>query len=112
MQAIPVGRGTGLAAAAGERGRGSKGCASQGARKATPAKPSTWTVKRTPWGDPDLRGSWPVDYLAQTPRQRPEQYGTRAELTDEEFAAATKSAQTALGLYDKEEKAGKIGLGH
>jgi len=80
--------------------------------KATATKPAPWTVKRTPWGDPDLRGTWPVDYLAQTPRQRPEQFGTRAELTDEEFARATKAAQSQLGLYDKEEKAGKIGLGH
>ncbi|HWJ71510.1 MAG TPA: hypothetical protein VNS79_15810 [Sphingobium sp.] len=79
--------------------------------KATVSSPD-WSVPRTAWGDPDLRGKWPIDYLAQTPRQRPEQFGTRAELTDEEYAAALKSAQTQQNLYAREDKAGKIGLGH
>ena len=36
-----------------------------------PAPPAGWQVARTAWGDPDLRGMWPVDYLAATPRERP-----------------------------------------
>ena len=37
-----------------------------------PAPPAGWQVPRTAWGDPDLRGMWPVDYLQGTPRERPE----------------------------------------
>ncbi len=47
----------------------------------------------TPWGEPDLRGMWPLNHLISTPFQRPERFGDRRFLTDEEFAAAQKSAQ-------------------
>ena len=30
-----------------------------------------WTAPVTPWGDPDLRGMWPLDYINGTPVQRP-----------------------------------------
>ncbi len=79
----------------------------------TPApSPAGWKAPRTPWGDPDLRGNWPIDYLAQTPRQRPAHFGTRAQLTDQEYEAALKNAQAQLDLYAREEKAGKMGMGH
>src|SRR5688572_8453717 len=41
---------------------------------------------RTPWGHPDLQGTWSSDDVRGIPLQRPEELGTRAELTDEEFA--------------------------
>jgi hypothetical protein len=41
---------------------------------------------RTPWGHPDLQGTWSSDDVRGIPLQRPEDMGTRAELTDEEFA--------------------------
>ena len=47
----------------------------------------------TPWGEPDLRGTWPLNHLISTPFQRPERFGERRFLTDEEFAAAQKSAE-------------------
>ncbi len=47
----------------------------------------------TPWGEPDLRGTWPLNHLISTPLQRPERFGERRFLTDEEFAAAQKSAE-------------------
>jgi hypothetical protein len=40
---------------------------------------------RTPWGHPDLQGTWSSDDVRGIPLQRPEELGTRAELTDEEF---------------------------
>ena len=46
----------------------------------------------TPWGEPDLRGTWPLNHLISTPFQRPERFGDRRLMTDEEFAAAQKSA--------------------
>jgi hypothetical protein len=51
-----------------------------------------WTPARTPWGEPDLRGTWPLNHLISTPFQRPERFGERRLLTDEEFVAAQKSA--------------------
>src|SRR5688572_31796469 len=52
-----------------------------------------WTQPMTPWGEPDLRGIWPLNHLISTPFQRPERFGERRFLTDEEFAAAQKSAE-------------------
>ena len=42
---------------------------------------------RTPWGDPDLQGTWSGDSAQAIPMQRPAQFAGRAELTDEEFKA-------------------------
>ena len=52
-----------------------------------------WTQPKTPWGEPDLQGMWPLNHLISTPFQRPERFGERRFLTDEEFAAAQKSAE-------------------
>jgi hypothetical protein len=52
-----------------------------------------WKQPMTPWGEPDLRGIWPLNHLISTPFQRPERFGERRLLTDEEFAAAQKSAE-------------------
>lgn len=41
---------------------------------------------RTSWGHPDLEGTWSSDDVRGIPLQRPAEFGTRAELTDEEFA--------------------------
>jgi hypothetical protein len=56
------------------------------------ARPAAWKQPMTSWGEPDLRGIWPLNHLISTPFQRPEKYGNRRFLTDEEFAAAQKSA--------------------
>jgi hypothetical protein len=52
---------------------------------------------RTPWGDPDLQGTWPSGSLIEVPFERPERFGTRDTLTDAEFAerVAQIAAQTA-----------------
>src|SRR5438105_8674511 len=52
----------------------------------------SWTAPKTPWGDPDLQGQWPA--FANIPMQRPASFGTRAYLTDEEFAQRAKQAQS------------------
>jgi len=61
--------------------------------KQAAAKPSAWKQPMTPWGEPDLRGTWPLNHLINTPFQRPEKFGERRLMTDEEFAAAQKSAK-------------------
>jgi len=44
-------------------------------------------ARRTAWGDPDLSGTYASDNSIGVPLERPTQFGTRAELTDEEYAA-------------------------
>ena len=45
---------------------------------------SGWVVSRTPWGDPDLMGTYTNKTI--TPVQRPDELGGRALLTEEEIA--------------------------
>jgi len=58
-----------------------------------PAAKAGWTAPKTPWGEPDLQGMWPINHLISTPFQRNEKYGNRQLMTDEEFAAAQTSAE-------------------
>lgn len=58
------------------------------------AETSTWTLPRTPDGQPDLQGLW--SNLTTTPLERPSKYGDRAFLTDEEFAEATAAARKSF----------------
>ena len=48
----------------------------------------TSAVPRTSWGAPDLAGIW--DFRTSTPLQRPEEFGDRASLTDEEAAGVRR----------------------
>jgi len=77
-----------------------------------PAPPAGWTVPRTAWGDPDLRGMWPVDYLQGTPRERAPDLGTRAEWTDEEYQARQAQADQGANLIVQQDKVGILGMGH
>ncbi len=76
------------------------------------ARPKSWVPPRTEWGDPDLRGVWPLDSVGRTPFQRPEKYADRAYMTDQEFEAARKTAAEAAKGYEREEAQEKIGNGH
>src|SRR5688572_26789685 len=67
-----------------------------------PAAPAGWAVPRTEWGDPDLRGIWPIDSVGRTPTERPPNLGTKAYLTDEEYAAAIAAAENTAANYDRE----------
>jgi hypothetical protein len=58
-----------------------------------PAKEKTTKQWRTPWGDPDLQGSW--SNATTTPLERPAKYAGREFMTAEERAAQDK--QTEIG---------------
>jgi hypothetical protein len=73
---------------------------------------SAWKAPRTAWGDPDLQGMWPIDKLNGTPLQRPESFGDRRLLTDEEFAERTERLAGLNARYDNEIKTHKMGIGH
>ncbi len=53
-------------------------------------------VSRTPWGDPDLRGTYTSDNSIGVPFERPAQFGDRAELTDEEYAAKVNANEEQI----------------
>jgi hypothetical protein len=56
-------------------------------------QPGSYTPPRTPWGDPDLQGVWPGTEMVGVPLQRPQQFGTRNVLTEEEFQQRVKQAK-------------------
>jgi hypothetical protein len=64
-----------------------------------------WTPPKTSWGDPDLQGMWPGTDLLGVPLQRDPKLGTRALLTDKEYAQrearARNAADTETREYDK-----------
>ena len=53
-------------------------------------------VPRTSWGDPDLTGIWSPGYTL-TPLERPEEFGDREFLTDEEVAALEGAQDSSSG---------------
>ena len=70
------------------------------------AASTTWTPEKTPWGDPDLQAVWSGDSAFGIPLQRPAELGTKAELTDQEFADKVKRdtdtrtrAENAVGSF-------------
>jgi hypothetical protein len=54
-----------------------------------------WKAPRTAWGHPDLEGIWTTDDMRGIPMSRPQQYGNRAYLSDEEFAQRRKQRSNA-----------------
>jgi hypothetical protein len=81
-----------------------------------------YAVPRTEWGQPDLQGVW--NFSSDVPMQRPEQFGERAFLSDEEIAATAlprfqlgtadqprKSASGAESFYNDNIWAENVGIG-
>jgi hypothetical protein len=60
----------------------------------------TWKVPRTAWGHPDLEGTWTSDDMRGVPTSRPDEFGTRAYLTDQEFATRAKQRGTARDVQE------------
>ena len=50
-----------------------------------PPPPTSYSPPQTPWGDPDLQGTW--DSLSRIPMERQEVYEGKPVLTDEEWDA-------------------------
>lgn len=71
-----------------------------------------WTQPMTPWGEPDISGSWPIYHLIGTPLIRPEEFGERRSMNDEEYAAELASAERRNTQYQSELESGRLGGGH
>jgi hypothetical protein len=57
--------------------------------------PINYVAPKTPWGDPDLQGTWSSDD-ATMPMSRPQTAGDRLYQTDEEFAARVKQVENGI----------------
>jgi hypothetical protein len=66
------------------------------AAKVTPASARTWTAPKTPWGDPDLQGTWTDDDCIGTPMNRPANLGDRGFYTEQELAERESRLQKQL----------------
>ena len=76
-------------------------------------EPGDYAPPRTAWGDPDFRGTWPIDRIADAgiPLQRPEAYGDRLWMTDEEFARRLEQATNTDSSFSQDVDAnGTAGL--
>jgi hypothetical protein len=66
----------------------------------------------TEWGEPDLRGMWPIGHLTGVPLQRPAGLGERRSLTDEELATRQQQYAGRQNAYQQEIDTNKMGMGH
>jgi hypothetical protein len=79
--------------------------------------PAGWVHPRTPWGDPDLQGMWPISYVGSVPLERCEGYGGRipdcdpdkAFLTEEEYNQRLAARAARGDRYARAIAEGKLG---
>jgi hypothetical protein len=77
-----------------------------------PPAPEGWSAPRTEWGDPDLRGMYPLDQVGRTPMQRRPQYGNRLLMTEEEYREALSAAAEVEAGADREDANNQLGAGN
>jgi hypothetical protein len=73
---------------------------------------SRWQHPMTEWGDPDLRGTWPIQHLIGTPFQRDEEYGERETYSEEEYQSRLDSLEERNTRYEEEIRSNRMGMGH
>ena len=83
----------------------------QALKAASAAK--TWAQPKTPWGDPDLQGTWTSDDCIGTAMNRPANFGNRLYYTEQELADREKQIekQHANDLVDTVAPAAHVGTG-
>ena len=68
--------------------------------------------KKTSWGDPDFRGTWPIDSLGGLPLQRTVEQGNRVFLNDEEYSKREAAMEKSRNAAAKETNSNKLGMGN
>jgi hypothetical protein len=58
------------------------------------------SAAKTPWGDPDLQGTWTSDDTWGVPFERPKEFGTRATLTEDELKERAKRVAQSAEFVD------------
>jgi hypothetical protein len=73
-----------------------------GQTAAAPAKADSKAsaTAKTPWGDPDIQGTWTSDDTWGVPFERPKNFGTRATLTEDELKDRQKRVQQSEEFID------------
>ncbi|GGD55087.1 hypothetical protein GRI62_03680 [Erythrobacter arachoides] len=73
-----------------------------------PPVPTDFTPERLPWGDWDFTGTFPIEPVnnGHILFQRPEQYGDRFWVTDEEFTRRLEAARGADGNFTEATESG------
>ncbi len=72
---------------------GQTSVAAKPAAKASAKSEAQPATPKTPWGDPDLQGTWTSDDTWGVPFERPKNFGTRATLTEDELKAREKNVE-------------------
>jgi hypothetical protein len=76
--------------------------ADQGGPVAGAAGDRRASAPRTPWGDPDLQGTWSSESELMVPFERSQQHGDRQLLTDAEYAQRLAQGQKQLATDNAE----------
>ena len=77
-----------------------------------PPTSTKYVPKKTAWGDPDLRGMFPVDAIGGLNIQRPLSQGKRVWLTDAEYKAVSDRMEKSRNAAAAETKSNKLGMGN
>ncbi len=85
----------------------------QPAPHALPPPPKNWVQPKTPWGDPDIQGTWTSDDCIGTPMNRPANFGDRPFLTEQEISDRMKNLekQHEGDLKDTVDASQRVGTG-
>ena len=59
-------------------------------------KTPDYDAPKTPWGDPDLQGVWSSDDMSGVPTSRPERFGNRLYLNEDEYAERVKQVEQTV----------------
>jgi hypothetical protein len=59
-----------------------------------------WAAPKTPWGDPDIQGTWTSDDSWGVPFERPKQFGTRKTLTEDELKERQKNVDRSAEFVE------------
>jgi hypothetical protein len=57
------------------------------------AAQKNWSISKTPWGDPDIQGTWTSDDTWGVPMERPVSFGDRLYLTEDELKDRAKRVE-------------------
>ena len=79
--------------------------------EAIPPVPKDYKPATTPWGEPDLRGGWPVDHLNGFRFERQANQGNRYWMSDKEFAQRSEMVERQAGGYAREIETNTMGMG-
>jgi hypothetical protein len=82
--------------------------------------PKGWAQPKTPWGDPDIQGMWPISFVGSVPLERctgggrgragaPPCDPNKAFLTDEEYQARLQAAGVRVDRYKDAINSGDFG---